>query len=123
MNLTCMEFRLRDSSHCPSSADPVPPTDLPANLNAHPSGAALLSGLSMLFGQIGLDLRNLRDLIRHCEGPEDGTRTLLDGALATSAWRCELGARVADPLAPPRITEIEQFLDADLIERLGLHGR
>ena len=42
----------------------------------------------MLIGQIGLDLRNLRDLIRHCEGPEDGTRTLLDGALASSAWRC-----------------------------------
>ena len=92
-------------------------------INADSVGAELLPGLSMLFAQIGLDLRNLRDLIRHCEGPEDGTRTLLDGALATSAWRCELGARVADPLAPPRITEIEQFLDADLIEHLGLHGR
>ena len=111
------------ASSASSEAALVPSTSISHDRNVHLSGAALLPGLSLLFGQIGLDLRNLRDLIRHCEGPEDGTRTLLDGALATSAWRCELGARVADPLAPPRITEIEQFLDADLIEHLGLHGR
>lgn len=107
-------------------ARPSAATPIPSDPDLHCPGGqplpvdTLRRGLALLLSTIALDLDNLRDLVRQAEPGDPSVHAVLGDLLAVSAWRCDVGARQADPSTPLRRTDAEHFLEPELLHALGL---
>lgn len=106
---------------CPSAATPIPSDPDLHCPGGHPLPVdALRRGLALLLSNVALDLDNLRELISRAEPGDPSVQAVLGDLLAVSAWRCDVGARQADPSTPLRRTDAEHFLEPELLHALGL---
>lgn len=85
-----------------------------------PPADALQRGLALLLSTVATDLDNLRELIQQAEPGDPAVQAVLGDLLAVSAWRCDEGARLADPDLPLRRTQAEHFFAPALLCALGL---